>query len=370
MRAHESQEIMPQLDGTYIPGDPRKRRIAPETCVVSSEFFTGIEYWPVRTLAQNAHLGVVQVVLPRARLHVHDPSSSIDYQPLCAAMASKEPLLDEERTVSFYGSSNNDGPKPAAEVVVRGWQKAKQVVALERMLLKLDVKWFPTGIRIKLDKAGKCPASTMQVIINDTVVVAKKWDNFTTECDSGLWPTDRAKIRARMGEIFENAVVSAHEFPSEGDFSVKDPDEVNLDEPITWMAPTLTFLSHLSAVAGLGSSTAQSHPGLLTDLNLGPAEFRGVSSGGWLTPEWSQAGLVLGVAMCFVFTANTTMSCLETSKSFMRFCKDAKETNRQGPLPFPSSMHSTKVTSVNWRSQSQIRTPVDLLCTTSSSWSG
>lgn len=27
-------------------------------------------------------------------------------------------------------------------------------------------------------------------------------------------------------------------------------------------------------------------------------------------------------AMCFVFTANTTMSCLETSKSFMRFCKD------------------------------------------------
>ena len=28
-----------------------------------------------------------------------------------------------------------------------------------------------------------------------------------------------------------------------------------------------------------------------------------------------------GQAMCFVFTANTTMSCLETSKSFMRFCK-------------------------------------------------
>mmetsp|Transcript_12239 Transcript_12239/g.21073 ORF Transcript_12239/g.21073 Transcript_12239/m.21073 type:complete len:178 (+) Transcript_12239:38-571(+) len=152
-------------------------------------------------------------------------------------MASKEPLLDEERTVSFYGNSNSDGPKPAAEVVVRGWQKAKQVVALERMLLK----WFPTGIRIKLDKAGDCPPSTMQVVINDALVVSKKWANFTLECDSGLWPTDRAKIRARMGEIFENAVVSAHEFQSEGDFSVKDPDEVNLDEPITWVAPTLTF---------------------------------------------------------------------------------------------------------------------------------
>ncbi|CAJ1435487.1 unnamed protein product [Effrenium voratum] len=49
------------------------------------------------------------------------------------------------------------------------------------------------------------------------------------------------------------------------------------------------------------------------------------------------AGLVLGVAMSFVFTANTTMSCLETSKSFMRFCKDTEETNRQANLPFPSS---------------------------------
>lgn len=63
-------------------------RIAPETCVVSSEFFTGIEYWPVRTLAQNAHLGVVQVVLPRARLHVHDPSSSIDYQVVAGSPLS------------------------------------------------------------------------------------------------------------------------------------------------------------------------------------------------------------------------------------------------------------------------------------------
>jgi hypothetical protein len=31
-------------------------------------------------------------------------------------------------------------------------------------------------------------------------------------------------------------------FHFSGDFSVKDPDEVNLDEPITWVAPTLTFI--------------------------------------------------------------------------------------------------------------------------------
>merc|ERR1712137_550082 len=39
--------------------------------------------------------------------------------------------------------------------------------------------------------------------------------------------------------------------------------------------------------------------------------------------QWSQAGLVLGVVMTFLFTANTTISCLETSKSFMRFCKES-----------------------------------------------
>ena len=152
-------------------------------------------------------------------------------------MASKEPLIqDEERTVSFYGMSG-DGPKPAAEVLIRGWQKAKQVVALQSMLLK----WFPTGIRITLEKDATEPASTMQVVINGNVVVSKKWDSFTLECESGLWPTDRAKIRARMSEIFEKAQVSAHEFTSEGDLSIKDPDAVTIDEPITWVAPTLTF---------------------------------------------------------------------------------------------------------------------------------
>ncbi|CAE7910527.1 hppA, partial [Symbiodinium sp. KB8] len=53
--------------------------------------------------------------------------------------------------------------------------------------------------------------------------------------------------------------------------------------------------------------------------------------------EWSQAGLVLGIAMSFVFTANTTMSCLETSKSFMRFCKETEDVEKQKALPFPSS---------------------------------
>lgn len=53
--------------------------------------------------------------------------------------------------------------------------------------------------------------------------------------------------------------------------------------------------------------------------------------------EWSQAGLLLGVVMTMLFTANTIISCLETSKAFMRFCKESKEVDQKRNLPFPYS---------------------------------
>jgi len=53
--------------------------------------------------------------------------------------------------------------------------------------------------------------------------------------------------------------------------------------------------------------------------------------------EWSQAGLVLGVVMTMLFTANTTMSCLDTSKAFMRFCKESTEVAQKRSIPFPNS---------------------------------
>lgn len=53
--------------------------------------------------------------------------------------------------------------------------------------------------------------------------------------------------------------------------------------------------------------------------------------------EWSQAGLVLGMVMTMLFTANTTISCLETSKSFMRFCKESKDVEQKRNIPFPNS---------------------------------
>lgn len=53
--------------------------------------------------------------------------------------------------------------------------------------------------------------------------------------------------------------------------------------------------------------------------------------------EWSQSGLLLGIMMAMLFTANTTLSCLETSKAFMRFCKESKEVEQKRNIPFPYS---------------------------------
>ncbi|CAJ1382704.1 unnamed protein product [Effrenium voratum] len=127
--------------------------------------------------------------------------------------------------------------KPAAELLLQGWKERRQVEALQKMMLK----WFPTGIRIRLNKEFQQPSNqpVFQVVINGQTLVSKKWTNFTSECESGLWPTDRAKIRAQVSRIFEEAVVSAHEFTSEGDFSLAEPKTDN--DPIVWVAPTMAF---------------------------------------------------------------------------------------------------------------------------------
>jgi len=58
---------------------------------------------------------------------------------------------------------------------------------------------------------------------------------------------------------------------------------------------------------------------------------------GSILSNFSQAGLVLGIVMTFIFSANTTVSCLDTSRAFMRFCLDSKEVRRIEKLPFPQS---------------------------------
>jgi Na+/H+-translocating membrane pyrophosphatase len=58
---------------------------------------------------------------------------------------------------------------------------------------------------------------------------------------------------------------------------------------------------------------------------------------GSILSNFSQAGLVMGVVMTMLFAANTMISCLDTSRAFMKFCKDSHEVRRIEKLPFPQS---------------------------------
>jgi len=58
---------------------------------------------------------------------------------------------------------------------------------------------------------------------------------------------------------------------------------------------------------------------------------------GSILSNFSQAGLVTGVVMTFLFAANTMISCLDTSRHFSRYCKENKHVSRIDKLPFPQS---------------------------------
>ncbi|CAK9021231.1 unnamed protein product [Durusdinium trenchii] len=222
-------------------------QVAPEICVVSGEIFTGIEYWPVRTLAQNAHLGVVQVVL-----------QGLGQGFMSTILPAAVVIVMTMLTWGFQGPS---GLAILAASSVSG-----------------------TGFQGGIASFGAI-ATNAQKIVHLTT-----YHSMTRH---------RANLCAQLGDC------TAH---AGNTISVVNAFSAVFNVNLTLLAETFTRRGiDYQAVAGSPLS------------------------------EWSQAGLVLGVAMSFVFTANTTMSCLETSKSFMRFCQDAPETNRQAELPFPSS---------------------------------
>jgi len=58
---------------------------------------------------------------------------------------------------------------------------------------------------------------------------------------------------------------------------------------------------------------------------------------GSILSNFSQAGLVVGIVMVMLFSANTMIACLDTSKEFFRFCSENKEVKIKDKLPFPHS---------------------------------
>jgi len=58
---------------------------------------------------------------------------------------------------------------------------------------------------------------------------------------------------------------------------------------------------------------------------------------GSILSNYSQAGLVTGIVLTFLFCANTMIACLDTSRAFEKFCRESPDVSRIDRLPFPQS---------------------------------
>jgi len=219
----------------------------PEMCVMSGEYFTSPDYWPVKSIAENSKLGVVQVTLQglgQGFLSTTLPAIFV----VIAVMVTWE--LEGHYGLALLSSSSVSG----------------------------------TGFQGGVASFGAVS------------VCAHKHVQLTTY---NSMTRNRANICATLGDSAMQA------------------------------GNTVSAINAFSAVFNITVTLlAQSY----TRQN---ENYKAVS--GPPLSEWSQAGLVLGVVMPLLFTANTTLSCLETSKSFMRFCKESDAVAIVERQPFPTS---------------------------------
>jgi len=222
-------------------------QLAPEICVFFGEYFTSTDYFPVKSLAQNSHMGVVQVVLQGLG------------QGFLSTMFPAVVVVGI--VLLTWGYQGHYGLALLSSSSVSG-----------------------TGFQGGIASFGAISTNAHKIVHLTT------YHSMTRH---------RANILAAVGDTTAhagNTISAVNAFSSVFNIAV------------TLLAKTYTRLNiNYQAVSGPPLS------------------------------EWSQAGLVLGVVMSFVFTANTTLSCLETSKSFMRFCKESDDVNKIESLPFPGS---------------------------------
>lgn len=222
-------------------------QLAPELCVFYGDWFTSVDHHPVRSLAMNSDLGIVQVVLQ-----------------------------------GFGQGFLSTGP-PAMTmivVVVITWQ----FEAHYGMALLSASSVSGTGFQGGIASYGAISANAHKIVHLTT------YNTMTRH---------RANICAALGDSCAHAgnMVSA----------------VNAFSAVFNVALTLL---------------AQTY----TSMDQNYLQVRGS-----ILSNFSQAGLVMGVVMTFVFAANTMISCLDTSRAFMRFCKDSKDVRTIDKLPFPQS---------------------------------
>jgi len=219
----------------------------PEVCVVAAEYFTSLYYAPVRSLAANSSLGVVQTVLQglgQGFISVGFPAVSM----IVVVMITW--TLESHYGLALLGSSSVSGTAFQGGVASYG-----AIAAVAHKIVHLTTYHSMTRSR-----ANSC---------------------------------------ATLGQA------TAHS------------------------GNTISAINAFSAVFNISVTLlAKSY----TRLNL---NYQAIS--GPPLSQWSQAGLVTGVFMTFLFTANTTISCLDASKSFMRFCKESDDVGRVPSMPFPNS---------------------------------
>jgi len=222
-------------------------QLAPEICVLFAEYFTSVDYAPVRSLALNSDLGVVQVVL------------------------------------QGFGQGFLSTSLPAGlmiVIVVITWQLENHYGLVLLSASSVSGTGFQGGI-----------ASYGAVATN-----AHKIVHLTTY---HAMTRHRANICAALGDSTAHAgnTVSA----------------VN--------AFSAVFNVALTLLAQTYTSMDQSYTQV-----TGP-----------LLSNYSQAGLVTGIVLTFLFCANTMTACLDTSRGFEKYCRECKDVSRIERLPFPQS---------------------------------
>lgn len=222
-------------------------QFAPEVCVLFGEFFTSLDYRPVRTLATNSHLGVVQVVLQglgQGFLSTGFPAISM----VVVVMITWQ--LEGHFGLALLSASSVSG----------------------------------TGFQGGIASYGAIAANAHKIVHLTT------YHSMTRH---------RANTCSMLGSM------AAHG------------------------GNTISAVNAFSAVFNVALTLlAESY----TRIGIDYQEVAGAP-----LSQWSQAGLVMGFTMSLLFTANTTISCLDTSKSFMRFCKQSNLVGIKKHLPFPQS---------------------------------
>jgi K(+)-stimulated pyrophosphate-energized sodium pump len=222
-------------------------QLAPEICILFGEFFTSVDYSPVRSLALNADLGVVQVVLQgfgQGFMSTGFPSATM------IALVVMTWTMEGHYGLALLSASSVSG----------------------------------TGFQGGIASYGSLALNSHKIV------------HLTTYQSMAR---HRANICAALGTSTAHA------------------------------GNTVAAINAFSAVFNVALTLlAQTYT--VQDKNY-------MQVTGSVLSNYSQAGLVTGFVMTMVFAANTMISCLDTSREFMRFCAESHEVRLKRKLPFPHS---------------------------------